>query len=84
MPKPKKRRSSRAKHGALPKGVYRVPTGGYVTKTVSSIVGSGHSQRREAIVALRRDEPEVQLLAKAFLELARQKIEDERQQQDLR
>ena len=80
MPKPLKRRRSRAKPGALPKGAHRLPTGGYMTKPSGSIVGSGHNQRKIAIVALRRDPPDVQLLAKAFLELARQKSDDEHQQ----
>ena len=83
MPKPKKRRRSRAKPGALPKGAYRLPSGGYITKPISSVVGTGHNQRRIAVSALRRDQPDVQLLAKAFLELARDAAEVERRQREL-
>jgi hypothetical protein len=46
MSKPKTRPWSRARPGALPKGAYRLPTGGYVTQSKGVVVGAGRNHRR--------------------------------------
>ena len=75
MHKPKKSRASRARPGGVPKGAYRLPTGGYVTKPVT---GSPDAKgRRIAVVGVRRDPVDLELLAKALLQLA----DDVRRQQ---
>ena len=80
MSKPKKRRASRARAGALPKGAYRLPTGGYVTKPVT---GSPNAKgRRITVVGVRRDRVDVQLLAKALLQLAADEMCRRHQQGD--
>lgn len=71
----KKRRKSRAR-GQLPKGAYSLPTGGYVVSGRSCRMPNGRSIR---IVAVHRDPPNYELLAKAFLALAIQ-VNDERTQ----
>ena len=71
MSKPRKRRPSRAKPGSLPKGAFRVPTGGYVTRSVGSPDAKG---RRIVVVGLRRDPVNVELLAKALLQLAADEV----------
>jgi hypothetical protein len=78
MKKPKKRRRSRAKPGALPKGAYRLPTGGYVMKPRSVTVGL--NGRRISIVAVRREHPDLELFAKALVALAREQVERESQE----
>ena len=80
MSKPKKRRRSRARPGALPKGAYRLPTGGYATKPISSIVGSGHHQRRIVVQGVRRDPPDLERLAKLVLAMAREEAEAKRRE----
>ena len=72
MSKPKKQRRSRAKPGSLPKGAYRLPTGGYVTQSKSIVVGSGQYLRRISIRAVHRDSIDVEQLAKALLTIARE------------
>ena len=64
----KRRMKSRAR-GQLPKGAYRLPTGGYVVSGRFSRMSNGRSIR---IVAVHRDPPNYELLAKAFLALAKQ------------
>mgnify|MGYP000146082354 CR=1 FL=1 len=78
MSKPKKRRRSRAKPGALPKGAYRLPTGGYHTQSKIIVVGSGRNQRRISIHAVHRDPIDIEQLAKALLTIAREQTDVER------
>lgn len=78
MKKPRTSRRSRAKPGSPPKGAYRLPTGGYVMKPTSMIVGSGRNARHMSIRAVRPDPPNLRMLAKVFLELARQQADDQR------
>ena len=73
MSNPKKRRVSRARPCALPKGAYRHPSGGYVTK---AMIGTDKKGRRLSVVALRRDPPDIEKLARAFLEIAKQQGRD--------
>lgn len=66
----RKKRRSRAKHpGGLPKGAYRLPTGGY-----AEIIGRFQTRRGQQfhIVGIRREQPDVERIAQAVLELARQ------------
>ena len=77
MTKPQKRRHSRAKRpGDMPKGEYRLPTGGYVTKPTGGATANG---RHLYVRGIWRDEPDVQSLARAFLQLAEDLAEQERQ-----
>ena len=77
MSKRKKRRS-RAKPGTLPKGVYRLPAGGYVTTPRS--MTTGPNGRKISIVAVRREHPDLQQLAQALVALAKEQVEREDQQ----
>ena len=75
MSKPQKRRRRRSwLASGLPKGAYRLPCGGYARQLIGLVDGRG---RRIAIVAVRRDPPDLELLAKAFVEVARQQLENE-------
>jgi len=74
--KPKKHRRSRAKPGAPPKGAYRLPAGGYVLKPRSMTLGP--NGRRISIVAVQRQHPDLQLLAKTLVALAKEQVERER------
>ena len=65
----KKRRKSRAR-GPIPKGAYHVPTGGYVTKPTGGVTANG---RKIYIIGVRREQPDVTALARAFLRI----VEDE-------
>ena len=78
MKKPEKRRRSRVKPGGLPKAAYRLPTGGYVMKPRSMAVGP--NGRWISIVAVRREQPDLQLLAKALVALAKEQVERESQE----
>lgn len=78
MSKPKKRRKSRAMPGSLPKGAYRLPTGGYVTEPRSMTVSP--TGRQISIVAVRREHPDLQQLAQALVALAKEQVEREDQQ----
>lgn len=71
-----KRRSRRK--GPLPKGAYRLPTGGYVAKSRGVVLPKG---RRLRIVAVHRDPVNVDLLAKALLDLAREQAEAKKQRE---
>ena len=77
MPKPKRRRS-RAKPGTLPKGAYRLPSGGYVTTPRS--MTTGPNGRPISIVAVRREHPDLQQLAQALVALAKEQVERESHQ----
>ncbi len=44
MSKPKKRRRSPAEPRALPKGAYRLPTGGYITQSKGTNAGSDRNR----------------------------------------
>lgn len=57
----------RAKLGSLPKGSYRLPTGGFVMKPTGGVSVNG---RHIYVQSVRRAEPDVQSLARAFLRLA--------------
>jgi hypothetical protein len=60
----------------LPKGAYRLPTGGYVTVGRWTPVGpSGKRQIR--IVAVHRDPPDMDKLARALIALADQMSKEE-------
>ena len=61
----KKRRSR--KKGTLPKGAYRLPTGGYL---VSGKPGKTRNGRAVSVKAVHRDAPDYKSLARVFLELA--------------
>ena len=65
MPKHGKRRKARA-HQALPKGAYRLPTGGYVTTSIGNPNSRGRHIR---IVAVHRDEPDADKIARALIEI---------------
>ncbi len=58
--------NNNSKQPKLPKGAYRLPTGGYVTKS------SGHTQsgRKITIRVVHNDPPDCERLARAFLALA--------------
>jgi hypothetical protein len=75
MSKPKKRRRSRAKPGGLPKGAYRVPGGGIALPPLTSTLPNG---RRITVTGVLREEPDLRLLAKAFVALAIELAEQER------
>lgn len=63
--------------GKLPKGAYRLPTGGYVTES------RGLAGKRMIIIrAVHKDPPDLDKLARALIQLADQmnKEEQERQQ----
>ncbi len=75
MHKPKKRRASRARPGGLPKGAYRLPTGGFVARPLAAVPDA--KGRRITVVGVRRDPVDLELLAKALLRLA----DDVRRQQ---
>ena len=79
MKKPNKRRKSRAKLGSLPKGAYRLPTGGYVT---AGSVGAMPDGRRIRIQVVRRDQPDLERFARALVEIARAKIDADNEQRD--
>jgi len=59
--------------GKLPKGAYRLPTGGYVTTGKWS--PPDHRGQRIRTVAVHRDPPDIKKLARAFLQLAEQEAE---------
>lgn len=76
MSKRKKCRRSRSKYpNAFPKGAYRLPTGEIATK----VFYNDHRGRRIAVIGVRRAEPDLELLAKVLVELARQQIEQDNQ-----
>jgi hypothetical protein len=84
MKKPRKRRPSRSKYpGALLKGSFRLPTGGYVTST-SSVFASQRGPRRITVIGVRRENPDLKLLAQTLVELAKQQIEREEQERQNR
>lgn len=79
MTKPRKRRKSREKRASgLPKGAYRLPAGGYVTKPRSMTVSP--TGRRISIVAVRREHPDLQQLAQALVAPAKEQVERESHQ----
>lgn len=79
MTKRRKHRRSRSKYpNSLPKGAYRLPTGGYVAKSRGVMLPNG---RRLRIVAVHRDPVNVDLLAKALLDLAREQAEAKKQRE---
>jgi len=63
----KSRRRSRAKPGALPKGSCRLSDGGYVVAGPWS--PPSKRGRRIRIVAVRRDEPDANKIARALLDI---------------
>jgi hypothetical protein len=80
MSKPSKRRRSRSKPGVLPKGAYRVPSGGYVTAPQTVVAGPSRNERRISIQAVRRDPPDFRLLATALVALAQDVAQREHDQ----
>lgn len=78
MKKPRKKRRSRAKPRALPKGSYRLPNGCCVMKPRSMTISP--TGRQISIVAVRRERPDLQQLAQSLVALAREQIEREDQQ----
>lgn len=79
MTKHNKRRKSRAKPGSLPKGSYRLPTGGVAT---AGPVHSMPNGRRISVIAIRRETPNFEQLARALLEIAKAEIAAEQDQLD--
>lgn len=75
MAKSKKPRR-RARRSALPKGAYRLPTGGYVSTGPWTEYKSQRGPRRIRIVAVHRDEADVEKLARALIEIARKMRHD--------
>ena len=71
--KPRRRRSRAKKTSALPKGAYRLPTGGYVRSGPTT--APNKQGRRFRIVAVHRDEPDVDKITRAMLDI----IVDEQQ-----
>jgi hypothetical protein len=52
--------------GQLPKGAYRLPTGGYMTSSVYR----GHKTGKHIVIhGVVRDEPDVRKIARAIIEL---------------
>lgn len=77
MTKPRRLRKARAKrYDGLPKDAHRLPTGGYVTKPVGGVTANG---RHVYVQGIRRDDPDVRSLARAFLRLAEDLADQERQ-----
>lgn len=66
MPRRKKRRS-RTHPDSLPKGAYRVPSGGYATERTGKPNASG---QRITIRAIRRQQPNIRLLADLLMQRA--------------
>ncbi len=65
----KRRRQSRAK-SALPKGAYRLPTGGYILPATSATpIGRN---RQILVTAVLRDEPDIHRLAMAVVRFGEQ------------
>lgn len=71
MGKSKELRQSRAKHAiGLPKGAYRLPTGGFVMPIQQSSGVSSKGSRVQIVVrAVRRENPDLKRLAHALFEL---------------
>ncbi|MEO1060570.1 MAG: hypothetical protein AAFZ07_04070 [Actinomycetota bacterium] len=73
----KKRRKQRLSHPqasdfALPKGAYRLPTGGIMLKPTTKIHSNGSKARKITVQGLMRDQINVERLAKALIEVARE------------
>ena len=66
---PKKRRKSRAKPGALPKGAYRLPDGNIMLPPGKpTVLKNGRSISIRAVL---RDPPDYDRLARVLLDIAR-------------
>ena len=75
MSKPRKRRRSRAKQASgLPKGAYRLPSGGYVVETRGAPDARG---RRLVVCGYRRAEPDLHALANVLVSLARRQAAED-------
>lgn len=65
-----RRRRRSAPKNRMPKGAYRLPTGGYMTERVHAARG-----RTIRIRAVYRDEPDIKKLVAVLLDLARHKLD---------
>jgi len=54
----------------LPKGTFRLPSG----QIAQQIVYTDHRGRRISIIGIRRESPDLELLAKVLVEMARDKL----------
>lgn len=79
MPSRKKKRRSRARHSTvLPKGAMRLPDGGYVlhrelVRPTTVVDGKGRGLQ---VVAVYREHPDVQALARVAIQVAEQRLGD--------
>ncbi len=82
-PKRRKRRKSRAKMASgLPKGAYRHPEGGIAMSPLSRTYVDGNGKTRTVTIqAVRREKPDLQRLARALVQLAREEIAAEKREQ---
>ena len=62
MPNNRRRRPSPT---GLPKGAYRLPTGGYIIDDKQPVTHNGRTIR---VVGIRREQPDLQRLARVFIE----------------
>lgn len=78
-----KPRRHRSRPGSLPKGAYRLPTGGFVVQSKSIVVGVGCNRHRFSVRAVHREPVDVDKLAQAFIEIARSVPKAQREVQTL-
>lgn len=71
--RPKRRRRHKPRQLDRPKGSYRLPTGEIATK----VVYTDHHGRRIAVIGVRRAQPDLELLAKAIVQIAVERVESE-------
>jgi len=74
-----RRRRRRPRRTDLPKGAFRLPSGGVATK----IVYTDQRGRRIAIIGVRREKPDLELLAKALVQIALNKVAAELEREHL-
>jgi len=74
-------KSTKAHDGAtkLPKGAYRLPNGNYVTVGKCSDPIDRPGKRRIRIVAIHKDQPDLDKLAKALISLAETMTDEQTQ-----
>lgn len=77
MAKYRSKQSKLAKVGmGIPKGAYRLPTGGYAVAGAWFKYVGQRGQRRIRIVGVRRDSPDEHKIARVLMEIARRMERD--------